>query len=33
MPPAIVGMEEDLFPSGMARNTREDLEEERRCFM
>lgn len=28
----IVGMEEDLFPSGMAMNTREDLEEERRLF-
>jgi len=28
----IVGMEEDLFPSGMAVNTREELEEERRLF-
>lgn len=28
----IVGMEEDLFPSGMSMNTREDLEEERRLF-
>lgn len=28
----IVGMEEDLFPSGMAMNTRDDLEEERRLF-
>lgn len=28
----IVGMEEDLFPSAMAMNTREDLEEERRLF-
>ncbi len=28
----IVGMEEDLFPSGMSMNTREELEEERRLF-
>jgi DNA helicase-2/ATP-dependent DNA helicase PcrA len=28
----IVGMEEDLFPSAMSMNTREDLEEERRLF-
>ncbi|MBC8756286.1 UvrD-helicase domain-containing protein [Kordia sp. YSTF-M3] len=28
----IVGMEEDLFPSGMSMNTRSDLEEERRLF-
>ncbi|MBL4662748.1 MAG: UvrD-helicase domain-containing protein, partial [Flavobacteriaceae bacterium] len=28
----IVGMEEDLFPSGMSMSTREDLEEERRLF-
>jgi DNA helicase-2/ATP-dependent DNA helicase PcrA len=28
----IVGLEEDLFPSMMAMNTREDLEEERRLF-
>ena len=28
----IVGMEEDLFPSGMAMNTRDELEEERRLF-
>ncbi|MEM6686895.1 MAG: UvrD-helicase domain-containing protein [Bacteroidota bacterium] len=28
----IVGMEEDLFPSGMSINTRSDLEEERRLF-
>ncbi|MCK0124556.1 UvrD-helicase domain-containing protein [Gelidibacter sp. F2691] len=28
----IVGMEEDLFPSGMSMNTRSELEEERRLF-
>ncbi|MGB3592457.1 MAG: UvrD-helicase domain-containing protein [Nonlabens sp.] len=28
----IVGMEEDLFPSAMSMNTREELEEERRLF-
>ncbi|MGV6828962.1 MAG: ATP-dependent helicase [Flavobacteriales bacterium] len=28
----IVGMEEDLFPSGMSINTRSELEEERRLF-
>ncbi len=28
----IVGMEEDLFPSGMSMNTRDELEEERRLF-
>ena len=28
----VVGMEETLFPSGMAINTREELEEERRLF-
>jgi DNA helicase-2/ATP-dependent DNA helicase PcrA len=28
----IVGLEEDLFPSGMSVNTREELEEERRLF-
>jgi len=28
----IVGMEEDLFPSGMSMSTRADLEEERRLF-
>ena len=28
----IVGMEEDLFPSGMSVNTRSELEEERRLF-
>ncbi|MCF6307249.1 MAG: UvrD-helicase domain-containing protein [Flavobacteriaceae bacterium] len=28
----IVGMEEDLFPSGMSTNTRSELEEERRLF-
>lgn len=28
----IVGMEEDLFPSGMSMNSRSDLEEERRLF-
>ena len=28
----IVGLEEDLFPSAMSMNTREDLEEERRLF-
>ena len=28
----IVGMEEDLFPSGMSMNTRAELEEERRLF-
>jgi DNA helicase-2/ATP-dependent DNA helicase PcrA len=28
----IVGMEEDLFPSGMSMNTRNELEEERRLF-
>jgi len=28
----IVGMEEDLFPSAMSVNTRDDLEEERRLF-
>ena len=28
----IVGMEEELFPSGMSMNTRSDLEEERRLF-
>jgi len=28
----IVGMEEDLFPSGMSVNTRAELEEERRLF-
>ncbi|GEQ86596.1 DNA helicase [Patiriisocius marinistellae] len=28
----IVGMEEELFPSGMAMNTRAELEEERRLF-
>lgn len=28
----IVGMEENLFPSAMSMNTREDLEEERRLF-
>lgn len=29
----IVGLEEDLFPSGMSMNTRSELEEERRLFM
>ncbi|SHI76728.1 DNA helicase-2 / ATP-dependent DNA helicase PcrA [Arenibacter nanhaiticus] len=28
----VVGMEEDLFPSGMSMNTRSELEEERRLF-
>src|SRR5690554_566381 len=28
----IVGLEEDLFPSGMSMNTRSELEEERRLF-
>ncbi len=28
----VVGMEEDLFPSGMSMNTRAELEEERRLF-
>ncbi|WP_415375027.1 ATP-dependent helicase [Patiriisocius sp. Uisw_017] len=28
----VVGMEEDLFPSGMSMSTREELEEERRLF-
>ncbi len=28
----VVGLEEDLFPSGMSMNTREELEEERRLF-
>jgi DNA helicase-2/ATP-dependent DNA helicase PcrA len=28
----IVGMEEDLFPSAMSMNTREEIEEERRLF-
>jgi DNA helicase-2/ATP-dependent DNA helicase PcrA len=28
----IVGLEEDLFPSGMSMNTRDELEEERRLF-